>query len=68
MISCSSLKLSLDELKVLGKFSSVVEYVAHRLGFTVSETKAIMDRHPQVHTVRVTKVRSGSQLHLYMCI
>ncbi|XP_032289011.1 transcription termination factor, mitochondrial isoform X3 [Drosophila virilis] len=52
-----SLKLSLDELKVLGKFSSVVEYVAHRLGFTVSETKAIMDRHPQVHTVRVTKIK-----------
>ncbi|KAH8307812.1 hypothetical protein KR059_000160 [Drosophila kikkawai] len=52
-----SLKLSLDELQVLGKFSSVVEYVAHRLGFTVSEAKGIMDRHPQVHTVRVTKIK-----------
>lgn len=51
-----SLKLSLDELQVLGKFSSVVEYVAHRLGFSISEAKAIMDRHQQVHTVRVTKV------------
>ncbi|XP_023172313.1 transcription termination factor, mitochondrial [Drosophila hydei] len=52
-----SLKLTLDELQVLGEFSSVVEYVAHRLGFSVSETKAIMDRHPQVHTVRVTKIK-----------
>lgn len=51
-----SLKLSLDELQVLGNFSSVVEYIAHRLGFTVNEAKAIMDKHPQVHTVRVTKV------------
>lgn len=51
-----SLKLSLDELQVLGKFSSVVEYIAHRLEFTVNEAKAIMDKHPQVHTVRVTKV------------
>ncbi|KAH8410256.1 hypothetical protein KR009_010083 [Drosophila setifemur] len=52
-----SLKLSLDELQVLGKFSTVVEYLAHRLGFGVSEAKAIMDRHPQVHTVRVTKIK-----------
>ncbi|KAH8255830.1 hypothetical protein KR038_011452 [Drosophila bunnanda] len=52
-----SLKLSLDELKVLGEFTSVVEYVAHRLGFSVSEAKGIMDRHPQVHTVRVTKIK-----------
>ncbi|KAH8240811.1 hypothetical protein KR026_005801 [Drosophila bipectinata] len=52
-----SLKLSLDELQVLGKFSSVVEYIAHRLEFTVDEAKAIMDRHPQVHTVRVTKIK-----------
>ncbi|XP_030243000.1 transcription termination factor, mitochondrial [Drosophila navojoa] len=52
-----SLKLSLDELQVLGEFSSVVEYLAHRLGFSVTETKAIMDRHPQVHTVRVTKIK-----------
>ncbi|XP_016990071.2 transcription termination factor, mitochondrial [Drosophila rhopaloa] len=52
-----SLKLSLDELKVLGEFSSVVEYLAHRLGFNPSETKTIMDRHPQVHTVRVTKIK-----------
>ncbi|KAH8335797.1 hypothetical protein KR074_006098 [Drosophila pseudoananassae] len=52
-----SLKLSLDELQVLGKFSSVVEYIAHRLEFTVNEAKAIMDRHPQVHTVRVTKIK-----------
>ncbi|KAH8273946.1 hypothetical protein KR044_004934 [Drosophila immigrans] len=52
-----SLKLSLDELQVLGKFSSVVEYLAHRLQFSVSEAKAIMDRHPQVHTVRVTKIK-----------
>ncbi|EDW03630.1 transcription termination factor, mitochondrial [Drosophila grimshawi] len=52
-----SLKLSLDELQVLGEFSSVVEYVAHRLGFSVTEAKAIMDRHPQVHTVRVTKIK-----------
>ncbi|XP_034097719.2 transcription termination factor, mitochondrial [Drosophila albomicans] len=52
-----SLKLSLDELQVLGKFSSVVEYLAHRLEFSVSEAKAIMDRHPQVHTVRVTKIK-----------
>jgi len=51
-----SLKLSLDELKVLGEFSSVVEYLAHRLGFSASEAKVIMDKHPQVHTVRVTKV------------
>ncbi|XP_017151476.1 transcription termination factor, mitochondrial [Drosophila miranda] len=52
-----SLKLSLDELQVLGKHSSVVEYLGHRLGFSVSETKVIMDRHPQVHTVRVTKIK-----------
>ncbi|XP_017116833.1 transcription termination factor, mitochondrial [Drosophila elegans] len=52
-----SLKLSLDELNVLGEFSSVVEYLAHRLGFSVSEAKAVMDRHPQVHTVRVTKIK-----------
>ncbi|KAM8715254.1 hypothetical protein ACLKA7_002325 [Drosophila subpalustris] len=52
-----SLKLSLDELQVLGQFTSVVEYLAHRLGFSVSEAKAIMDRHPQVHTVRVTKIK-----------
>ncbi|KAH8393545.1 hypothetical protein KR200_004542 [Drosophila serrata] len=52
-----SLKLTLDELQVLGEFSSVVEYVAHRLGFTVNEAKGIMDRHPQVHTVRVTKIK-----------
>ncbi|XP_022223335.2 transcription termination factor, mitochondrial isoform X2 [Drosophila obscura] len=52
-----SLKLSLDELQVLGKHSSVVEYLGHRLGFSVVETKGIMDRHPQVHTVRVTKIK-----------
>ncbi|XP_037708749.1 transcription termination factor, mitochondrial [Drosophila subpulchrella] len=52
-----SLKLSLDELKVLGEFSSVVEYLAHRLGFSASEAKVIMDKHPQVHTVRVTKIK-----------
>ncbi|EDV31554.1 uncharacterized protein Dana_GF14494 [Drosophila ananassae] len=52
-----SLKLSLDELQVLGNFSSVVEYIAHRLQFTVNEAKAIMDKHPQVHTVRVTKIK-----------
>ncbi|XP_030377037.1 transcription termination factor, mitochondrial [Scaptodrosophila lebanonensis] len=52
-----SLKLSLDELRVLGKFSSVAEYMADRLGFSVQETKAIMDKHPQVHTVRVTKIK-----------
>ncbi|EDW77387.1 uncharacterized protein Dwil_GK18115 [Drosophila willistoni] len=52
-----SLKLTLDELQVLGEFSSVVEYLSHRLGFSVTETKAIMDKHPQVHTVRVTKIK-----------
>ncbi|KAH8282600.1 hypothetical protein KR054_008624 [Drosophila jambulina] len=52
-----SLKLTLDELQVLGEFSSVVEYLAHRLGFSVSEAKGIMDKHPQVHTVRVTKIK-----------
>ncbi|KAH8376932.1 hypothetical protein KR093_002286 [Drosophila rubida] len=52
-----SLKLSLDELQVLGEFSSVVEYLAHRLEFSVAETKAIMDKHPQVHSVRVTKIK-----------
>ncbi|BFF94158.1 transcription termination factor mitochondrial [Drosophila madeirensis] len=52
-----SLKLSVDELQVLGPHSSVVEYLSHRLGFSVSETKVIMDRHPQVHTVRVTKIK-----------
>ncbi|XP_017068093.2 transcription termination factor, mitochondrial [Drosophila eugracilis] len=52
-----SLKLTLDELKVLGEFSSVVEYLGHRLGFSASETKVIMDKHPQVHTVRVTKIK-----------
>ncbi|XP_017002910.2 transcription termination factor, mitochondrial [Drosophila takahashii] len=52
-----SLKLSLDELKVLGEFSSVVEYLAHRLGFSAGEAKVIMDKHPQVHTVRVTKIK-----------
>ncbi|KAH8395652.1 hypothetical protein KR222_005313 [Zaprionus bogoriensis] len=52
-----SLKLTQDELQVLGQFSSVVEYLAHRLDFSVTEAKAIMDRHPQVHTVRVTKIK-----------
>ncbi|KAH8298236.1 hypothetical protein KR018_011440 [Drosophila ironensis] len=52
-----SLKLSLDELQVLGQFSTVIEYLAHRLGFSSDEAKVIMDKHPQVHTVRVTKIK-----------
>lgn len=46
----------MDELAVLGDKTSVVEYVAERLQFQLEETKAIMEKHPQVFRVRVTKV------------
>ncbi|XP_065355869.1 transcription termination factor, mitochondrial [Calliphora vicina] len=52
-----SLQLSLDELEVLSGKTSVAEYVGERLGFSAEEAQAIMDRHPQVNTVRVTKIK-----------
>ncbi|TMW53872.1 hypothetical protein DOY81_001043 [Sarcophaga bullata] len=52
-----SLQISLDELEVLGDKTSVAEYVGERLGFTVEEAQAIMNKHPQVNTVRVTKIK-----------
>ena len=51
-----SFKLTLDELAVLGEKSTVVEYVAERLKFSEEETRGIMEKHPQVKKVRVTKV------------
>ncbi|XP_037826754.1 transcription termination factor, mitochondrial [Lucilia sericata] len=52
-----SLQLSLDELEVLGNKTSVAEYIGERLGFSAEEAQAIMDKHPQVNTVRVTKIK-----------
>ena len=52
-----SLQISLDELEVLGDKTSVAEYVGERLGFTADEAQAIMNKHPQVNTVRVTKIK-----------
>ncbi|XP_053957438.1 transcription termination factor, mitochondrial [Anastrepha ludens] len=52
-----SFKLTLDELAVLGEKKNVVEYVAERLGFDVNSTRSIMERHPAVKRVRVTKIK-----------
>ncbi|XP_011182084.2 transcription termination factor, mitochondrial [Zeugodacus cucurbitae] len=52
-----SFKLTLDELAVLGDRKNVVEYVAERLGFDYETTKSIMERHPAVKRVRVTKIK-----------
>ncbi|KAM7354266.1 mitochondrial transcription termination factor [Cochliomyia hominivorax] len=52
-----SLQISLDELEVLGDKASVAEYIGARLGFSTEEAQAIMDRHPQVNSVRVTKIK-----------
>ncbi|XP_050321838.1 transcription termination factor, mitochondrial [Bactrocera neohumeralis] len=52
-----SFKLTLDELAVLGDKKNVVEYVAERLEFDVETMKCIMERHPAVMRVRVTKIK-----------
>ncbi|KAI8121145.1 hypothetical protein FF38_02565 [Lucilia cuprina] len=52
-----SLQLSLDELEVLGNKTTVAEYIGERLGFSAEEAQAIMDKHPQVNSVRVTKIK-----------
>ncbi|XP_004534490.1 transcription termination factor, mitochondrial [Ceratitis capitata] len=52
-----SFKLTLDELAVLGEKKNVVEYVAERLQFDIESMRCIMERHPAVMRVRVTKVK-----------
>ncbi|XP_075149791.1 mitochondrial transcription termination factor [Haematobia irritans] len=51
-----SLQITLDDLKVLGD-RTTAEYIADRLGFTPEEAQCIMNRHPQVNKVRVTKIK-----------
>ncbi|XP_037927287.1 transcription termination factor, mitochondrial-like [Teleopsis dalmanni] len=51
-----SIKLTLDELAVLGN-KTVAKYLGERLQFTEVEAKAIMAKHPQVQRVRVTKIK-----------
>lgn len=52
-----SLQISRNEVQILDGKNTAVEYIAERLGFTVPETQGIMNRHPQVHTVRITKIK-----------
>lgn len=44
-------------MEVLGDKTSVAEYLGERLGFTAEEAQAIMNKHPQVNVVRVTKIK-----------
>lgn len=57
LLFCRSLQISSDGFKILGDNGTSVEYIAKRLGYTKAETQAIMDKHPQVHTVRATKIK-----------
>lgn len=50
-----SIKHSVDEKELLGD-RTLVEYVADRLGYDVPTTKFILDKHPAIYNVRVTKV------------
>ncbi|XP_067625576.1 transcription termination factor, mitochondrial [Eurosta solidaginis] len=52
-----SFQLTLDELNVLGDKKDVYEYIADRLGFDVESTKWIVNKHPAVARVRVTKIK-----------
>lgn len=49
--------MSSDGFDILGEHGTPTEYIAQRLGYTTDEAQAIMDKHPQVNTVRVTKIK-----------
>ncbi|XP_013114701.2 transcription termination factor, mitochondrial [Stomoxys calcitrans] len=51
-----SLQITLDDQKILGD-RTIAEYIGERLGFPPEEAQAIMNRHPQVNNVRVTKIK-----------
>ncbi|XP_073823016.1 mitochondrial transcription termination factor [Musca autumnalis] len=51
-----SLQLSLDDLEILGD-RTPAEYIGDRLGFTAEEAMCIMNKHPQVKKVRMTKIK-----------
>lgn len=52
-----SFQISMDEDKILEGRNSAVEYVSERLGFSVQDTLAIMNKHPAVLKVRVPKIK-----------
>lgn len=52
-----SLKISLDEDKILEGKESAVAYVAERLDFSIPMTQAILNKHPAVLKVRVPKIK-----------
>ncbi|XP_061387405.1 transcription termination factor, mitochondrial [Musca vetustissima] len=51
-----SLQISLDDLEILGD-RTPAEYVGDRLGFTAEQAMCIMNKHPQVKSVRMTKIK-----------
>lgn len=53
----------MDEKELLGD-RTLVEYVADRLGYDVNTTKFVLDKHPAIYTVRVTKVRRLMLIYL----
>lgn len=55
-----SIKHSMDEKELLGD-RTLVEYVADRLGYDVQTTKLVLDKHPAIYNVRVTKVREDDR-------
>lgn len=51
-----SLQISLDDLEILGD-RTPAEYIGDRLGFNAEEAMCIMNKHPQVKKVRMTKIK-----------
>lgn len=57
-----SIQHSVDEKELLGD-RTLVEYVAERLAFDTITTKYVLDKHPQIYNVRVTKVIAQTRVH-----
>lgn len=51
-----SIQISMIEKEVLGDSNDVVEYIANRIGYDLATTKYILQKHPSVYNVRMTKV------------
>lgn len=46
----------MDEKNLLGN-GTLVDYIGQRLGFDAITAKHIVDKHPQIYTVRATRVK-----------
>ncbi|KAJ6639694.1 Transcription termination factor, mitochondrial [Pseudolycoriella hygida] len=51
-----SIKITAESKAIMGN-DTTVEYLAERLGYSIAETDLVMRKHPQVFTVRVTRMK-----------